>query len=593
MVDEQLFFNEDGTHVSVSNGYDTAGASRHSLSLLELNSIVRDVVEGEVNSFYWVVAELLDVREYNGHCFMELVQKLPDSNTPVARAKATCWRGIWQIVAPKFQHVTGQPLQTGQKVMLKVHAQFHVNYGFSWIVDDIDAAYTLGDLARRRREVVRRLKAEGVFELQKGLRLPLFAQRIAVISSATAAGYGDFCHQLDNNEYGFHFSYTLFPAVMQGEQIENSIISALNAINESSDRFDCVVIIRGGGATSDLSGFDTLALGENVANFPLPVITGIGHERDESILDMISFLSVKTPTAAAVFLIENLFDVARRIDSARQAMRQYAERRILEERRRLALSADRIPSLVTAACLRRKALLDSLNSRMLSSVSITLQNNRHALDSLNSRMRSAVSITLQDNRHALDSLNSRMRSAVSITLQDNRHALDSLNSRMRSSVSITLQDNRHALDSLNSRMRSAVSITLQDNRHALDSLNSRMRSVAEVFVNDRQVQLSSLIDKITSLATKTVGNGRHRIGMAAVRIPSAARSMTACRRSRLQIIEATLKGYDPVNILRRGYSITLKDGHVVKDAAMLSPGDVIETKVYKGTVRSTVGSNKK
>lgn len=505
MVDEQLFFNEDGTHVSVSNGYDTAGASRHSLSLLELNSIVRDVVEGEVNSFYWVVAELLDVREYNGHCFMELVQKLPDSNTPVARAKATCWRGIWQIVAPKFQHVTGQPLQTGQKVMLKVHAQFHVNYGFSWIVDDIDAAYTLGDLARRRREVVRRLKAEGVFELQKGLRLPLFAQRIAVISSATAAGYGDFCHQLDNNEYGFHFSYTLFPAVMQGEQIENSIISALNAINESSDRFDCVVIIRGGGATSDLSGFDTLALGENVANFPLPVITGIGHERDESILDMISFLSVKTPTAAAVFLIENLFDVARRIDSARQAMRQYAERRILEERRRLALSADRIPSLVTAACLRRKALLDSLNSRM----------------------------------------------------------------------------------------RSAVRITLQDNRHALDSLNSRMRSVAEVFVNDRQVQLSSLIDKITSLATKTVGNGRHRIGMAAVRIPSAARSMTACRRSRLQIIEATLKGYDPVNILRRGYSITLKDGHVVKDAAMLSPGDVIETKVYKGTVRSTVGSNKK
>ena len=571
MVNEQLFFNEDGTQAYVSNGYDTAGASRHSLSLLELNSIVRDVVEGEVNSFYWVVAELLDVREYNGHCFMELVQKLPDSNTPVARAKATCWRGIWQIVAPKFQHVTGQPLQTGQKVMLKVHAQFHVNYGFSWIVDDIDAAYTLGDLARRRREVVRRLKAEGVFELQKGLRLPLFAQRIAVISSATAAGYGDFCHQLDNNEYGFHFSYTLFPAVMQGEQIENSIISALNAINESSDRFDCVVIIRGGGATSDLSGFDTLALGENVANFPLPVITGIGHERDESILDMISFLSVKTPTAAAVFLIENLFDVARRIDSARQAMRQYAERRILEERRRLALSADRIPSLVTAACLRRKALLDNLNSRMLSSVGITLQNNRHALDSLNSRMRSAVRITLQDNRHALDSLNSRMRSAVSITLQDNRHALDNLNSRMRSSVSITLQDNRHALD----------------------SLKSRMRSVAEVFVNDRQVQLSSLIDKITSLATKTVGNGRHRIGMAAVRIPSAARSMIACRRSRLQIIEATLKGYDPVNILRRGYSITLKDGHVVKDAAMLSPGDVIETKVYKGTVRSTVGSNKK
>ena len=269
------------------------------LTLYELNNLVRGVIEATLDRPYWVEAELSEAREVRGHCYMELVQKDEYSATPVARASAKCWHNVWMRLKPRFEQVTGQTLHAGMKVLLLVTANFHEAYGFSWIVQDIDPTYTMGDMARKRQEIIRQLKEEGVFDLQRQLQLPLFAQHIAVISSEQAAGFGDFCNQLDNNDYGFYFSYTLFPAVMQGEQVESSIIRALNDIFDQADDFDAVVIIRGGGATADMSGFDTLALAENVANFPLPIITGIGHERDESILDMISFQRVKTPTAAA------------------------------------------------------------------------------------------------------------------------------------------------------------------------------------------------------------------------------------------------------------------------------------------------------
>ena len=287
------------------------------LTLYELNNLVREVLECEMPDEYWVEAELSECREARGHCYMELIQKDERNATPIAKASARCWASKWMLVRPYFERTTGQRLHAGMKVLLKVYAQFHEAYGFSWIVTDIDPTYTLGDMARKRQEIIRQLKEEGVFDLQKELQLPLFCQRIAVISSETAAGYGDFCNQLADNPYGFKFETQLFPAIMQGEGVEQSIIDALGKIyseysdySEHSDYsdcpFDCVVIIRGGGATSDMSGFDTLALAENVANFPLPIITGIGHDRDESILDMVSHTRVKTPTAAAAFLIDHL-----------------------------------------------------------------------------------------------------------------------------------------------------------------------------------------------------------------------------------------------------------------------------------------------
>ena len=344
----------------------------HTVSLLELNRLVRDALELSMPGDYWVEAELADVRESAGHCYMELVQKDEFGSTPVARASAKCWRSTWMLARPHFERVTGERIHAGMKVLLQVHAQFHENYGFSWIVTDIDPTFTLGDMARKRMEIVRTLKEEGVFDLNRELSIPLFAQRIAVISSATAAGYGDFCSQLSNNAYGFDFIVELFQAVMQGEQVEQSVIAALNRINECADLFDCVVIIRGGGATSDLSGFDTLALAENVANFPLPVITGIGHERDESVLDMVANTKVKTPTAAAAFLIENLKRVPDRIMSAGDRITTAVRRRLDYESMRLGRLAAGIPSLLSLVITRRQASLASLYGRLCAAASSSL-----------------------------------------------------------------------------------------------------------------------------------------------------------------------------------------------------------------------------
>ena len=309
-------------------------SERH-LTLYELNQLVREVIESEMSNEYWVEAELSECRESRGHCYMELIQKDEQTATPIAKASAKCWATKWMLIRPGFERTTGQRLHAGMKILLKVYAQFHEAYGFSWIVTDIDPTYTLGDMARKRQEIIRQLKAEGVFDLQKELQLPLFCQRIAVISSETAAGYGDFCNQLADNPYGFKFCTQLFPAIMQGEGVEQSIIAALERIysltsypSPPTSDFDCVVIIRGGGATSDMSGFDTLALAENVANFPLPIITGIGHDRDESILDMVSHIRVKTPTAAASLLIDQLKTVLDTINESQIRLTRYAQQRL-------------------------------------------------------------------------------------------------------------------------------------------------------------------------------------------------------------------------------------------------------------------------
>lgn len=399
------------------------------LTLYELNSMVRDVVELGMPGSYWVEAELSEVRERSGHCYMELVQKDLTGNSTVARASARCWRSTWASVRPGFEQVTGEHLRAGLKVLLQVHAQFHENFGFSWIVTDIDPAYTLGDMARRRQEIIRILKEEGVFDLNKELCLSLFASRIAVVSSESAAGYGDFCNQLDTNAYGFAFSVRLFPAVMQGERTEGSIISALDAINSEADDFDCVVIIRGGGAVSDLSAFDSLALAENVANFPLPVITGIGHERDESVLDMVANKRVKTPTAAAALLIENLKHTYDHIVQAQERISVSVSRRMDYERVRLERVSGRIPVLFSLVKTRQQARIDSLFARVGAAAGRIVAEERLRLDRLSVALAPAVRQRLSAENHRLELLGQRisavdpailLRRGYSITLHNGR-----------------------------------------------------------------------------------------------------------------------------------------------------------------------------
>ena len=400
------------------------------LSLYELNSIVRDVIEMSMPDSYWVEAELSEAREgYGGHCYMELIEKDERSNTPIAKAHAACWRNRWMLLRPHFEKVTGQQIHAGMKVLLKVHPQFHENYGFSWIVDDIDPAYTMGDMARKRQEIIATLKAEGVFELQKELELPMFCQHIAVISSATAAGYGDFCNQLADNEYGLRFVTELYPAIMQGEGVEQSVIRALNRINEEYERWDCVVIIRGGGATSDLSGFDTLELAENVANFPLPIITGIGHERDESVLDMISYQRVKTPTAAAAFLIDHLTRVYAKVMDAQETIVNEVKHRLQMERMRLDRLSNQIPTLFSLVKSKQGAHLDKLMNRMTSAVQDRLSLSHRKMDMLSSKIQPSIDKKMVKELHRLEMLEQRckaldpemlLRRGYSITLKDGK-----------------------------------------------------------------------------------------------------------------------------------------------------------------------------
>ena len=380
--------------------------------------MVRETIECEMPDEYWVEAELSECRELRGHCYMELIQKDERTATPVAKAPAKCWANKWAVIHPYFERTTGQQLHAGMKVLLKVYAQFHEAYGFSWIVTDINPEYTLGDMARKRQEIIRQLKAEGVFDLQKELTLPPFCQHIAVISSQTAAGYGDFCNQLSDNPYGFQFQTQFFPAIMQGEGVEQSIIDALEKIysltssfSPLTSKFDCVVIIRGGGSTGDLSGFDTLALAENVANFPLPIITGIGHERDESILDMISHTRVKTPTAAAAFLIEHLKEVLDVINGSQELITRYAQQKLSMLHSQLTIVSEAIPRLFSIVKTRQEAKIDTLNQRIPMLLERRLLAENHRLQLMEEKLKAldpqlllkrGYSITLHNGRAVKD-----------------------------------------------------------------------------------------------------------------------------------------------------------------------------------------------
>ncbi len=337
--------------------------SANSLTLYELNAHVRGLIETHLDEPVWLRAELSEARETRGHCYLEFVQKADDGNSIVARARGQIWANTWALLRPHFERATGQRLSAGMQVLVEVRATFHELYGYSLNVVDIDPTYTIGDMARKRMEIVAKLKEAGVFDLQKELSLPLFTQRIAVISSENAAGYEDFCNQLNDNDFGFSFQVKLFAATMQGETVEKSIIAALDSINAEMENFDCVVIIRGGGATADLSGFDTLALAENVSNFPLPVITGIGHERDESVLDMVSFLRVKTPTAAAAFLIDHLAVTAQSVEQCYQRIAAHISERLATHSYRLSMLSGNLVSTVEKAFLRERHRLEMLRHR--------------------------------------------------------------------------------------------------------------------------------------------------------------------------------------------------------------------------------------
>jgi exodeoxyribonuclease VII large subunit len=294
------------------------------LTLSQLNNMVNREMKNAFPATCWVIAETSDVRINNRHCYLELIEKNPAGNGLSAKARGYIWANTFELLKPYFEQATGRDFTSGLKILISVSIEFHPVYGYGLNICDIEPSYTLGDLQARRQAILRQLEEEGILTLNQELEMSGLPQRIAVISSATAAGYEDFCRHLADNRQGFVFYPRLFPAVMQGEQTESSIISALDKVFEYKDLFDAVVIIRGGGATSDLSAFDSYELAANCAQFPLPVVTGIGHERDDTVLDFVAFYRAKTPTAVADFLIEQLEETAASLSGCQENIRENA-----------------------------------------------------------------------------------------------------------------------------------------------------------------------------------------------------------------------------------------------------------------------------
>lgn len=330
-------------------------AGRKEFSLLELNARVRDALQEALPERYWVRAEVSEARIHpSGHCYLELIEKEEHTGRTVAKARATIWATTFRLLRPWFEQSTGQLFTSGIKILVLVSPVFHELYGYSLTIHDIDPTYTLGDAARRRAAILQQLRDEGVADMNKELVWPPLPQRFAIISSPSAAGYGDFMNQLQNNPYGYRVYTALFPASMQGEQTERSIIEALDRIASHEELFDGVVIIRGGGATSDLNSFDSYPLAANVAQFPLPVITGIGHERDDTVIDLVANTRVKTPTAAAEWIIARLHEADLHVAGLSLSISEAVRDRLQREKQTLQRTTSALPMLVERRILNER-----------------------------------------------------------------------------------------------------------------------------------------------------------------------------------------------------------------------------------------------
>ena len=302
-------------------------------SLSELCAEIQEVVENDLLERYWVRAEIASLSA-RGHCYMELVEKA-ENNTLAAKVRATCWNNVYSLLSAYFIQETGQALRVGMQVLVEVSVDFHPVYGLSLNIWNIDPTYTQGDLAKQRQATIQRLTEDGVMELQQSLEIPTLVRKVAVISAADAAGYGDFCDQLKNNRFGFRFELSLFAATMQGDHAPRSIIQALGKIASEEEKWDIVVIIRGGGATTDLGCFDDYELASHCAQFPLPILSGIGHTRDMSIVDMVTHTSVKTPTAAAEWLIERVAEQVERVNQLEVRLQRATQYAVVQENNKL------------------------------------------------------------------------------------------------------------------------------------------------------------------------------------------------------------------------------------------------------------------
>ncbi len=382
------------------------------IGLYQLNSLVKQELKNRFPDTFLVVAEIADVKENrSGHCYLELVEKRESDDAVIATARATIWAFTYRMLKPYFETTTGKSLQRGIKVLVSVEIVFHELYGYSLNIKNIDPTFTVGDLERKRKEIIDRLTREGVIDMNRELELPILPKTIAVISSPTAAGYGDFVDQLHRNVYGYVFHTKLFPAVMQGEKTTESVIAALERIYEYEALFDMVVIIRGGGSQTDLGSFDSYDLAANVAQFPIPVLAGIGHERDETIVDRVAYRSVKTPTAAAAFLIERFNEAEGRLEVAKESLMREAKRILQDERTRQVVKITELKQFTRLFLEGQENRLILASQRADHASKLFIGNRMNYLEQLKTKVGGKVTEILTANRYFLELAETKMKYA--------------------------------------------------------------------------------------------------------------------------------------------------------------------------------------
>ena len=380
------------------------------MTLSAYNARIERLISGEaILQNQWVIAETSDLRlNRSGHCYTELIEKDANGET-IAKVGAAIWASNYSRLYYKFKEATGQVLSTGMKVLVNVTATFHRLFGIKVIINDINPKYTLGDMARQRQEILNRLTAEGIIDMNQQLPWPAVPQRIAVVSAAGAAGYGDFMNQLRGNPYGLQFYTCLFSAVMQGAQTVPTVLRALDSINRHLDLFDCVVIIRGGGATSDLNSFDNYELASTVAQFPLPVIVGIGHERDVTVLDYVASRRVKTPTAAAELLIQSGAAALGHLDELQDALVGAVRDTVSQAKEHLAYFTTMIPATARRIIDTNRIRLDNLTTNIPYAANNVIVTQRTRLDRAVERMGDSVARALQREQQRLQALDDKAR----------------------------------------------------------------------------------------------------------------------------------------------------------------------------------------
>lgn len=453
------------------------------LSLTELQLIIKDSLYMALPDMYWVTAEVSEIKEnYAGHCYLELIEKQSDEKNVSARVRAIIWNNRYRFLKSLFENITGESLRAGMKVLVRVKVEYHELYGLSLIISDIDPSFTIGEMAVKRQMIIRKLEEEGVFSMNKELELPFVPRRIAVISSGSAAGFLDFMKHLRENSYGYVFYTALFETIMQGTETEKSVISALDRIAVHSEVFDVVAILRGGGSQSDLSWFDNYNIAYHVTQFPLPVITGIGHEKDLSVTDMVAFRALKTPTAVADYLINCIAEA--------------------------------------------EDLLNEKSSDIAENTRLIIEKYRDLNESYKVKLIPLARLMISDQKEKLSN-----------------SIIEMINFGKDYIARAGLYPANHR-----SRLVSATGSFILSEKTAVDRKRMDLKNGA--------------VNSLTNQSVRTAG------------------------------LENSLTILNPENVLKRGYTITIKDGRIIKSAGQVAVDDIIDTRFSDGKIKSKVLNNK-